>query len=93
MRSGKYSEEREQAHKLGMSFCRFKKVAANTSVYMHKELGDFQAWANQHHLDLSHHRKMDTAVEEYMDHLFFSGHGSDRGDKLLAALARVDPLL
>ena len=73
----------EEVH--GMSFLERRVVQKTVRDNYCKECDRLLAFANEKCLPMVSDDEVDQAIVEYLNHLFFMGDHSDRGDKVLAA--------
>jgi len=86
-----YTQLREGAGGLGLSFSELQRVEARTAKTYCKELGDFEDWSRGQGVSTASPLLLGRALLEYLDHCFFEGWNHERGDRLISSITFLLP--
>jgi len=87
---GKYREKQygewRILKELSIGFLQANAVRNGTAFNYEVELTAFLGWLEENNMNPGSVEALDTAVNEYFEHMFFLGYQHDKGEKLLASI-------
>ena len=85
-----HSAAAEEARDRGKRLLEENSVRAVTSKRYFEVLDEFLEWTKLSTAERKEPTKLDIAIVEYLEHLYFEGYGSSAGSFLAAAIKHVD---